>query len=228
MWRLDLLSFASVRALAARARALPRLDVVLMGAAVITPARTVSRHDGWEATLQVNHLSSALLSLLLLPVLETSPGDKPVLAAVSSMSVWTSSWTMPAPRDGRSLLEAVDTNSSYLQHRQQYGATKLLHLYWLRELAARLGNHGSVVVQACDFGVSNSPAGIATINRRRGSSAPSSAGPLRCVPAWLRTPAPRTKRPTGGCSSIMTLLRMYSVILIIIIIIILPCDVSRN
>lgn len=47
VWHLDLLSFESVRALAARVTELPRLDVALMGAAIITTRRKVSQ-DGWE------------------------------------------------------------------------------------------------------------------------------------------------------------------------------------
>lgn len=47
LWPLDLASFASVRAFAARVAALPRLDVVMLGAGVMTND-TVVTEDGWE------------------------------------------------------------------------------------------------------------------------------------------------------------------------------------
>ena len=165
VWHLDLLSFASVRRLAARAAALARLDGAVMGAGLITTERTAGP-DGWEAMLQVNHLSCALLELLLLPTLERSAaahGGPAVLSAVTSMGVRTSAPSMPAPAPGATQLRAVDAVAAYIGRRQQYGVTKLLHLFFLRELAARRRGRG-VLVHACDFGVSRGAAGIATVN----------------------------------------------------------------
>lgn len=47
VWRLDLLSFENVNSFAQRVNGLPRLDVALMGAAIITKTRHDST-DGWE------------------------------------------------------------------------------------------------------------------------------------------------------------------------------------
>src|SRR3569833_181115 len=174
VWHLDQGSFASVRAAAERASALGRLDVAVMGAAALRTAREAGP-DGWETTLQVNHLSCALLSLLLLPLLERSAarhrGTKAsVLAVVSSMSAHPSLSALPTPlaEGDTPLLRAVDAVPGYSQQRQQYGVTKLLFLYWLRELMERRKGQGpraaKVVVQACDFGESSGTTGIATIN----------------------------------------------------------------
>ncbi|KAF7796917.1 hypothetical protein EIP86_008102 [Pleurotus ostreatoroseus] len=42
------------------------LDILVANAGILVPEYTVTE-DGWESTLQVNHLSTALLSLLLMP-----------------------------------------------------------------------------------------------------------------------------------------------------------------
>lgn len=66
----DLQSFASVKDFANRITSTyDRLDAVLLQAGVARPSHAFSP-DGWELTLQVNILSTALLSILLLPKLQ--------------------------------------------------------------------------------------------------------------------------------------------------------------
>ncbi|KAI0697251.1 short-chain dehydrogenase [Cytidiella melzeri] len=62
---LDLSSFESVTALAKRLNGEP-IDILVANAAVALP-EYVPTKDGWEQSLQVNHLSTALLSFLLVP-----------------------------------------------------------------------------------------------------------------------------------------------------------------
>lgn len=72
VWQVDLESFQSVKNFATRAERFindgGRLDVAIMNAGLATGkfSQTV---DGWEKTVQVNCLSTALLSLRLLPLL---------------------------------------------------------------------------------------------------------------------------------------------------------------
>lgn len=147
-----------------------------MGAAIITTQRRVSPADGWEFTLQINHLSNALLSLLLLPVLQRSARQqrrRTVLGAVTSMSVRISALAVPVPAEGETLLRAVDHVRGYGAQRQQYGLTKLLFLYWLKELRERVvraqtgdeaSNDAEVVIQSCDFGVVAGGVGVTSVN----------------------------------------------------------------
>ncbi|KAJ7504135.1 short-chain dehydrogenase [Mycena galericulata] len=74
--QLDLTSFASVKKLESVAVPL-RIDTFVGNAALAT--RTFARpEDGWETALQVNYLSNALLSILLLPhLLKNSTPDSP-------------------------------------------------------------------------------------------------------------------------------------------------------
>lgn len=74
VWPLDLASYASVRAFAARAEAqLDRLDVLLNNAGMYVYKSGFALAEGDEVTVTVNVVSTLLLGLLLLPKLrETS------------------------------------------------------------------------------------------------------------------------------------------------------------
>lgn len=87
--------------------------------------------------IQVNYLSTALLGLLILPALKssTSNPNPPVMTFVTSFGVYPASPTMSAPWKG-SYLGQVN-KSWYGMQEQQYGKSKILLLYFARELAAR-------------------------------------------------------------------------------------------
>jgi NAD(P)-dependent dehydrogenase (short-subunit alcohol dehydrogenase family) len=85
VWELDMLSYDSVKAFASRAETLDHLDVVILNAAVMRRWHMESKF-GWEYAIQVNTLSTTLLTLLLLPKLKSSNTGKgqPTLVIVSS------------------------------------------------------------------------------------------------------------------------------------------------
>lgn len=73
VWALDLASYASVRAFAARAEAeLERLDAVVCNAGMYVYKSGFSRAEGGEVTITVNVVSTLLLGVLLLPKLRAT------------------------------------------------------------------------------------------------------------------------------------------------------------
>ena len=81
VWQLDMDNFQSVKSFAERVESeLERLDVALLNAGVVSRTFKLSP-EGWEETLQVNVLATALLALLLLPKLRASktPSSTPRL-----------------------------------------------------------------------------------------------------------------------------------------------------
>jgi retinol dehydrogenase-12 len=70
LWQLDMESYNSVLAFGKHAQELPRLDIAMLNAACFKYEFEASPSTGNESSMQVNHLSTALLSLLLLPVLK--------------------------------------------------------------------------------------------------------------------------------------------------------------
>ena len=129
VWELDMNSYTSVKAFAARAETeLARLDVALLNAGVWMMKYETSP-AGWEETLQVNVLSTALLALLLLPKLRAtkkSTGVTPTLEIVSSglHEVATLS-DEEKTKAGESLIEYFSKPEAFNKMRQ-YGITKLL------------------------------------------------------------------------------------------------------
>lgn len=71
VWALDMESYESIQAFVRKCDAeLPRMDYVVLNAGIGPIAFATTRSTGHETTIQVNHLSTALLTLLLLPILK--------------------------------------------------------------------------------------------------------------------------------------------------------------
>ncbi|KAK1753022.1 short chain dehydrogenase reductase [Echria macrotheca] len=141
VWQIDMMSFAGCVKLSQLVREnLKTLDHVLLTAGILAFNRRESP-EGWETSLQVNFLSTALIALLLLPSLKASPGNPnpPVLTFVTSFGIYPSSFTMGLPRGkDASYLRRMSTSKDGMQQAHQYGRSKGLLLYFARELAARV------------------------------------------------------------------------------------------
>ena len=79
VWQLDMSSYDSIRAFTQRAQEdLSRLDIVILNAGVRKSSFETVRSTGHEETIQINYLSTALLTILLLPILKRkSPEGRP-------------------------------------------------------------------------------------------------------------------------------------------------------
>ncbi|KAK7416876.1 hypothetical protein QQX98_004934 [Neonectria punicea] len=85
VWEVDMLSSVSVQAFARKCNQLVRLDIVILNAGISKPGWVLSP-DGHEQVFQANYLSTALLAILLLPIIKTkrSPEIPGRLCIVSS------------------------------------------------------------------------------------------------------------------------------------------------
>lgn len=138
VWQLEMLSYASIEALATRVdRELPKLDIAVMNAGIVTRTYGTSAY-GWEKTLQINCLSTTLLSLMLLPKLRASNfhdnhSPLPVLEIVSSRLHYRAQLS-----DEQKTNEDVNLLKDFSKEEnfswKQYGMSKLLVQYAVREL----------------------------------------------------------------------------------------------
>ncbi|RDW76438.1 putative short-chain dehydrogenase [Aspergillus mulundensis] len=148
VWPLDLESFASVRAFISRAREYVsnggRLDGVILNAGIASLAWRVTE-DGWERSLQVNVLSTALLALGLLPLLlQASSKDpdsnlsKPHLTILASDIHKTAMFN---ERHAENILSVLNDKDQWGKSQQaggateRYAVTKLLDIYITQEIA---------------------------------------------------------------------------------------------
>jgi len=175
IWRIDMMTFKGCQELGQKARSLKNLDHALLAAGLFSYDRKDSP-DGWETSefhpsapsiritnptpaIQVNYLSTALISLLLLPHLKSSPSNHnpPVLTFVTSFGIYLASPTMVIPKTG-SYLKHLSNNKPGLQQGSQYGRSKALLLYFARELAAYATNLKSkVTINSADPGCAWTP-----------------------------------------------------------------------
>jgi NAD(P)-dependent dehydrogenase (short-subunit alcohol dehydrogenase family) len=94
-----------------------------------------------EVVVQVNWLSTALLAMLLLPVLEASGAPAPRLTIVGSE---TGEWAGFKERGSVPILKALNEERNF-DPRNRYYTSKLLVTYFFREFVVRAGTTCVVV-----------------------------------------------------------------------------------
>lgn len=133
VWVIDMESYDSVRAFAERCASLPRIDIAILNAGLMAASYTTAPGTGHELTMQVNYLSTALLALLLVPILRSkkAPGaDKPpVLSIVGSDAAYSAPLNTEGP-----VLAQFDDPKSYGRF-PAYTSSKLLLTLFVGRLA---------------------------------------------------------------------------------------------
>ena len=136
VWLLDMNSYESIQAFAARCAAeLDSISFVILNAGLKATAFKTNPITGHEETIQVNYLSTILLTILLLPVLKDKrlPGHPPRLSIVTSALAYVAAFPN---RDADPLLPSFDDGSKwdYATVNDRYGTSKLLGLMALIKL----------------------------------------------------------------------------------------------
>lgn len=155
-WKVDLADFASVTSFAERFhRQCDRLDILVMNAAIVAKEyeETV---DGWESSLQVNHLASALLSLLLLPRLVDTGKQFGSTSRLVTVASDVHYWAV-LPKDVKESSNPVATLSGpnrrdSLSMSGRYYETKLLNVLFARAVQDRLQSITPLTVNAVNPG----------------------------------------------------------------------------
>ncbi|KAK8131614.1 NAD(P)-binding protein [Apiospora sp. TS-2023a] len=146
VWHLDLADYESITAFADRARCLDRLDIFVNNAGIANPDFVLNPSTGHEEMVQVNYLSLALLTVLILEILRdkdrSSPGNRLVSwlpGRIVNVSCDGAAWARFQERDGSptSLLAALDDEKNF-DGTDRYYTTKLLGQLFLAELARRV------------------------------------------------------------------------------------------
>jgi NAD(P)-dependent dehydrogenase (short-subunit alcohol dehydrogenase family) len=163
VWELDMESFRSVQAFAARVeRELDRLHVAVLNAGLgKLKFERVDEGGCHEVTIQVNYLATALLSLLLLPKLRptTSSSESGRLSIVNSGA--SLGLSLEDPGDGR-LLDSFDRPEKF-DYFGQYGLSKLLVMMFVAKLAETI-NPKEVIVNCTDPGATKGTGFFRNVN----------------------------------------------------------------
>ncbi|KAJ9149113.1 Short-chain dehydrogenase reductase [Pleurostoma richardsiae] len=151
VWELDLASYDSVKAFAARASELPRLDILMANAGVATTRYSTA--EGHELTITVNVINTFHLAFLLVPKLKSTarefPPANPHLSIVTSkVHAWTD---LPEWATDNTFATLDDEITAKMNMR--YAASKLLEVLLARELAGKLEGPGVIVICCNQLGV---------------------------------------------------------------------------
>lgn len=145
VWQLDMASYDSIRAFVARAGAeLSRIDVAILNAGLGFGAFKLVPGTGHEETVQVNYLSTMLLSILLLPVLKAKA---PAAGRPGRLTICTAMLSITAKfpnRDEVPLLPSFD-EERYYDPLDVYCTSKLLGQLFAWKLTDRVSADDVVI-----------------------------------------------------------------------------------
>ncbi|KAH7171342.1 hypothetical protein EDB81DRAFT_910110 [Dactylonectria macrodidyma] len=129
----DMTSYKSIVAFGKRCEALPRLDIVILNAGLSRPKFERAEETKHETTFQVNYLSTALLALVLLPILKSKRATAAParLAVVGSDTAYWADWKDPSCK---SAFAVVDDAAGFASMKA-YKTSKLLLLLFVDKLA---------------------------------------------------------------------------------------------
>lgn len=154
-WPLELCSFDSVSSFVDNFEAKGRTANVLIANAGISTLKYKKTPDGYEATLQVNYLSTALLSLLMLPhLIKTGTPEHASRLVIVSSEVHHLANRLKGADKWPNIIETINDEayctSSVMLNR--YALSKLLEVMFVRELSSRLATPTLVAVSAVNPG----------------------------------------------------------------------------
>ncbi|KAL2823493.1 NAD(P)-binding protein [Aspergillus cavernicola] len=152
VWELDLASYSSITAFVERLKQSGiHLDFAILNAGVANFTYGLNASTGHEDSIQINWLSTALLTLLLMPVLDQQAAannerPRPIISIVGSE---TAAWAkfkeaQTATEQQTSLVKALDAEGNF-DMTDRYYTSKLLYQLFFLELVR---NHRSSALRA--------------------------------------------------------------------------------
>lgn len=161
VWLLDLCLYDSVVAFAERARSLDRLDIVNLNAGIAPAKRVFNAKTGHDEVIQVNYLSTALLAILLLPVVKEKRPNQPRPSRITLTLSEVASWTNFNDQNvAGCLLKALDSEEGKVDMLDRMWVSKLLGQFLLVRLAAAVPPSVAVINGASPGAVRDSEFGL--------------------------------------------------------------------
>jgi NAD(P)-dependent dehydrogenase (short-subunit alcohol dehydrogenase family) len=146
IWHLDMESYDSIQDFVRKCQDdLRQIDFVILNAGTAPLKFATVPTTGHERTIQVNHISTALLAVLLLPVLKgRARGPKPpMLTVVNSLTAHLCKFPN---RSKRPLLPSFDdTSVTPWDPQERYGVSKLLSQLFFVELAQKVSPDDAII-----------------------------------------------------------------------------------
>ncbi|KGO64139.1 Short-chain dehydrogenase/reductase SDR [Penicillium italicum] len=136
VWKLDQSDYESVVAFAERTKSLPRLDIVVLNVGIANATRVFNPKTGHDEMIQVNYLSTALLAILLLPVVKEKRAAQGGPSRITIVSSEVSAWTAFKEKKSFPLLTTLDQKNAKVDPLDRMMVSKLLGQFFLSHLAS--------------------------------------------------------------------------------------------
>lgn len=150
VWKLDLSAYDSITSFVEHTQTLNRLDIIVLNAGVFKSKFELNPSTHHEEDIQVNYLSTVLLTILLLPVIKAknTPESPGRILLVSSE---TAAWAKFKEKNEKPLLAAFDKPETF-DMAERYYTSKLLVQFFLSQLANYIPPSVAVIA-ACNPGL---------------------------------------------------------------------------
>ena len=156
VWHLDLSDYDSVVAFAERAKTLHRLDIAVLNAGMCPANRVFNEKTGHDEIIQVNYLSTALLAILLLPVVKATRPNQPAASRITFTSSEVAAWAKFRPGQETPILATLDKKEDGVDTVDKMFVSKLLGQMFLHKLAQRVSASVAVINAASPGSVHDS------------------------------------------------------------------------
>ncbi|OTA98012.1 hypothetical protein M426DRAFT_326314 [Hypoxylon sp. CI-4A] len=134
IWKLDLSVYDSVVSFCERAKGLRRLDIVVLNAGMWSPSRAFNPQTGHEEVIQVNYISTALLAILLLPIIKASRSNQPQPTRMTFVSSEVPAMAKFKERNEVPIFAAIDKPGA-VDNMDRMFLSKLLQQFFFVKLA---------------------------------------------------------------------------------------------
>ena len=135
VWELDMNSYDSVTAFTQRCAGLPRLDFAILNAGVLKSTQEINEQTGHEEVVQVNYLSTALLTLQLLPIMDKNNASGSQPRTVTIVGSESAEWAAFKEQTQNPIFPAFN-DPKLFDTKDRYCTSKLLQVLFVTELCA--------------------------------------------------------------------------------------------
>ncbi|KAL8940819.1 MAG: hypothetical protein Q9216_002608 [Gyalolechia sp. 2 TL-2023] len=147
VWHLDMSNYQSVQDFARKCGTLPRLDFAILNAGILKVELEINKSTGHDEVVQVNYLSTALLAILLLPILADSATRKSAKkpGRLTIVGSETAEWAKFQEKDSGGSILAAFNEPRYFDLQDRYYTSKLLEEFLVVHLCRTVPSSKAVI-----------------------------------------------------------------------------------
>ena len=144
VWNLNLSNYESIQSFVAKCNTLPRLDFAILNAGVLKTKLEMNKLTGHEEVFQVNYLSTALLAILLVPVLDAKRASPDRPGRITLVGSETAEWAAFKEQKHDPIIPAFNEPKLF-DMQDRYYTSKLLEEFFLLSLVQWVPSSKAVV-----------------------------------------------------------------------------------